>query len=66
MSATTSTSNFLPAAASLLIAGSGQLIQGRKIMATVQFLLWLGLWAFMAGWAVTIWSVVDAAIYTEG
>ena len=65
MSDTTSTSNFLPSVASLVVAGTGQLMQGRKLMATIHFLLWLALWAFMAGWAVTIWSVVDAAIYSD-
>ncbi len=63
MSAKGSTSNVLAALASLLIAGLGQFIQGRKMMGAIQFILWAGLWIFMAGWIITIWSVIDAAIH---
>jgi len=64
MAADESTSNILPAIASLLIAGLGQFLQGRKMMGAVQFVLWAGLWIFFAGWIITIWSVIDAAIYS--
>ena len=64
MADSTSTSNFLPAVSSLVVAGAGQLMQGRKLMGTIQFFLWVGLWAFMAGWTVTIWSVIDAVLYS--
>jgi TM2 domain-containing membrane protein YozV len=63
MSGKGSTSNVLAALASLLIAGLGQFIQGRKMMGAIHLVLWAGLWAFMAGWIITIWSVIDAAVY---
>ena len=55
--------NVIAAIASLFVAGLGQLFQGRTLMALFQFMLWAGLWIFMAGWLVTIWSVYDAATY---
>ncbi len=55
--------NVIAAIASLFVAGLGQLFQGRTLMALIQFMLWAGLWIFMAGWLVTIWSVYDAATY---
>jgi TM2 domain-containing membrane protein YozV len=63
MSEEESGSNFLAALGSTAIAGLGQFMQGRKMMGAVQFFLWIGLWMFMAGWTVTIWSVIDAAVY---
>lgn len=53
----------IAAFASLFIAGLGQLLQGRVAMAALQFILWGVLWIFMAGWIITIWSVIDAALY---
>jgi len=64
MSGKGSTSNVLAALASLLIAGLGQFMQGRKMMGLMQFILWAVLWIFVAGWIITIWSVIDAAIYS--
>ena len=64
MSEKSSTSNVLAAIASLLVAGLGQFLQGRKMMGVIQFVLWAGLWVFFAGWIITIWSVIDAAVYS--
>jgi len=33
-------------------------------MGLMQFILWAVLWIFVAGWIITIWSVIDAAIYS--
>jgi TM2 domain-containing membrane protein YozV len=65
MSGKGSTGNVLAAIASLFIAGLGQLLQGRIIMAAVQFVLWGVLWIFFLGWIITIWSVIDAAVYKD-
>ena len=57
--------NVLAAAASFFIPGLGQLLQGRPIMALIQFLLGCVLWIFLLGWAVHLWSILDAAWYTR-
>jgi TM2 domain-containing membrane protein YozV len=56
-----STGNVIAALASFFIPGLGQLLQGRVLMALVQFVLAGVLWFFMLGWLVHIWSVIDAA-----
>jgi hypothetical protein len=33
------------------------------VMAIIQFVLAGALWFFLLGWAVHIWSVLDAALY---
>jgi len=56
-----STGNVIAAVCSFFIAGLGQLVQGRPLMALVHFVLWGGLWLIYMGWIITIWSVIDAA-----
>ena len=58
-----STGNVIAALASFFIPGLGQLLQGRLVMAIIQFVLAGVLWFFLLGWAVHIWSVLDAAVY---
>ena len=58
-----STGNVIAALASFFIPGLGQLLQGRLAMAIIQFVLAGVLWFFLLGWAVHIWSVLDAALY---
>ena len=56
-----STGNVIAALASFFIPGLGQLIQGRFLAAAIHFVLATLLWFVLLGWAVHIWSVVDAA-----
>ena len=58
-----STSNVIAAVCSFFIPGLGQLVQGRLGMAIVQFVLAIVLWIFLLGWAVHLWSIVDAALW---
>lgn len=58
-----STGNVIAALASFFIPGLGQLLQGRPVMALVHFVLAGVLWFFFLGWAVHLWSVIDAAMY---
>ena len=58
-----STGNVIAALASFFIPRLGQLLQGRLVMAIIQFVLAAVLWFFLLGWAVHIWSVLDAALY---
>jgi TM2 domain-containing membrane protein YozV len=58
-----STGNVIAALASFFIPGLGQLLQGRPVMALLQFLLGAVLWFFLLGWAVHLWSTLDAALY---
>lgn len=58
-----STGNIIAALASFFIAGLGQLVQGRLLMALVQFLLASVLWIFWLGWLIHLWSIIDAALY---
>ena len=58
-----STGNVIAALASFFIPGLGQLLQGRLVMAIIQFVLAGVLWFFLLGWVVHIWSVLDAALY---
>jgi TM2 domain-containing membrane protein YozV len=57
------TGNVLAAICSFFIPGLGQLVQGRPVVALVQFVLAGILWIFFLGWLVHLWSVFDAAIY---
>jgi len=61
-----STGNVIAALASFVIPGLGQLLQGRPLMALIQFVLAGVLWFFLLGWAVHLWSVLDAAMYKRG
>jgi TM2 domain-containing membrane protein YozV len=58
-----STGNVIAALCSFFIPGLGQLIQGRLLMAIIQFVLSAMLWIFLLGWAVHLWSVLDAALF---
>ena len=58
-----STGNVIAAVCSVFVPGLGQLVQGRFLMAAFQFVLASILWFFLLGWAVHIWSVIDAALY---
>lgn len=53
--------NVLAALCSLFVPGLGQLLQGRLAMALVQFVLAFALWFVLLGWAIHLWSVIDAA-----
>ena len=58
-----STGNVIAALASFFVPGLGQLIQGRLLMALFQFVLGGILWIFLLGWAVHLWSIIDAALW---
>ncbi|HAB18919.1 MAG TPA: hypothetical protein PLX89_17780 [Verrucomicrobiota bacterium] len=58
-----STGNVIAALCSFFIPGLGQLLQGRLLMAVIQFVLAGVLWVFFLGWVVHIWSVIDAALF---
>lgn len=53
--------NVLAALCSLFIPGLGQLLQGRLLIAIIQFVLAAALWVFLLGWIVHLWSIIDAA-----
>jgi TM2 domain-containing membrane protein YozV len=61
-----STGNVIAALSSFFIPGLGQLIQGRLFKAIVMFVLAGVLWFFLLGWAVHLWSVLDAALWKGG
>ena len=58
-----SAGNVIAAVCSFFIPGLGQLVQGRLGMAIIQFVLAIILWIFLLGWAVHLWSIVDAALW---
>jgi len=58
-----STANVIAAICSVIVPGLGQLVQGRVLMALVQFVLASVLWFFLLGWIIHIWSVIDAALW---
>ncbi len=58
-----STGNVIAALCSFFIPGLGQLIQGRLLMAGLQFVLAAVLWVFLLGWLIHLWSIIDAAIW---
>ncbi len=58
-----STGNVIAALASFFIPGLGQLLQGRVLMAAIQFILAAVLWFVFLGWIIHFWSVVDAALF---
>ncbi|MCX6217099.1 hypothetical protein [Spirosoma sp.] len=55
--------NVLAALCSFFIPGLGQLLQGRLLMAILQFVLAGGLWFILMGWIIHLWSIIDAARY---
>ena len=58
-----SAGNVIAAICSFFVPGLGQLVQGRLGMAVVQFVLAIVLWIFLLGWAIHIWSILDAALW---
>lgn len=58
-----STGNVIAALASFFIPGLGQLLQGRPLMALIQFVLATILWFFLLGWIIHLWSILDAALF---
>ena len=58
-----STGNVIAGVCSFFIPGLGQLVQGRVLMALVQFVLAAVLWVFFMGWIIHLWSIIDAAIW---
>jgi len=61
-----STGNVIAALCSFFIPGLGQLLQGRLLMAIVQFVLASVLWFFLLGWLIHLWSILDAALFRPG
>jgi TM2 domain-containing membrane protein YozV len=58
-----STGNVIAALCSFFIPGLGQLVQGRLLMAIIQFVLATVLWIILLGWIIHLWSILDAALY---
>ena len=58
-----STGNVIAAVCSFFVPGLGQLVQGRLGIAVVQFVLAIGLLIFLLGWAIHLWSILDAALW---
>jgi TM2 domain-containing membrane protein YozV len=56
-----SAGNVIAAVASFFIPGLGQLVQGRLLAAIIHFVLAGALWVLLLGWAVHLWSIIDAA-----
>lgn len=61
-----SAGNVIAALCSLIIPGLGQLLQGRILMAVIQFVLAGILWVFLLGWIIHLWSIIDAARFKAG
>jgi TM2 domain-containing membrane protein YozV len=58
-----SAGNVVAALCSFFVPGLGQLLQGRLMMAVFQFVLAAVLWFVLLGWAIHLWSVLDAATW---
>ncbi len=58
-----SVGNVIAALCSFFVPGLGQLVQGRLLMAAVQFVLAALLWLILMGWLVHLWSILDAALF---
>jgi len=63
MSGQGSAGNVISALASFFIPGLGQLLQGRLLIAIIQFVLAGILWFFLLGWIIHLWSILDAAMF---
>jgi TM2 domain-containing membrane protein YozV len=63
MAGQASTGNVIAALCSFFIPGLGQLLQGRVLMAALQFCLAGILWFFLFGWLIHLWSIIDAAMF---
>jgi len=57
--------NVIAALASFCIPGLGQLLQGRWLIAACMFLLTALLWLILLGWIIHLWSIIDAALYSQ-
>ncbi len=64
MSGQGSGGNVIAAVCSFFIPGLGQLVQGRPLIALIQFVLAAVLWVIWLGWIVHLWSIIDAARFT--
>ena len=53
----------IAALCSFFIPGLGQLLQGRLLMAIIQFVLACILWFLLLGWIIHLWSILDAAMF---
>ena len=58
--------NVLAALCSFFIPGLGQLLQGRLLIALIQFFLAAILWFIWMGWIIHLWSVLNAARWRPG
>ena len=58
-----SSGNVIAALASFFIPGLGQLLQGRLMLAVVQFVMAAVLWLILLGWIIHLWSILSAALY---
>jgi TM2 domain-containing membrane protein YozV len=58
-----SAGNVIAALCSFFIPGLGQLLQGRLLAAIIQFLLAAVLWIVLLGWAIHLYSILDAALF---
>jgi len=58
-----SAGNIIAALCSFFIPGFGQLLQGRLVIAILQFCLATVLWFFLLGWIIHVWSILDAALW---
>jgi TM2 domain-containing membrane protein YozV len=63
MSGQGSTANVIAAVCSFFVPGLGQLVQGRVLMALIQFLLAGVMWLVLLGWLIHLWSIIDAALW---
>jgi TM2 domain-containing membrane protein YozV len=58
-----SAGNVIAALCSFFVPGLGQLLQGRLMMAIIQFVLAAILWFLLLGWVIHLWSILDAALF---
>ena len=58
-----SAGNVIAALCSFFVPGLGQVVQGRLLMAVLQFVLACVLWFFLLGWIIHLWSILDAALW---
>jgi TM2 domain-containing membrane protein YozV len=65
MSGQGSTGNVIAALCSFFIPGLGQLLQGRLLMAIIQFVMAAALWVVLLGWIIHLWSILDAAMFNS-
>ena len=63
MSGQGSAGNVIAALCSFFVPGLGQLVQGRLLMAIVQFVAAALLWLVFLGWIIHLWSILDAAMF---